>query len=216
MRYKHVKLAPWIGREYGKSILFKGRLLVVGEGEYQTIDGQPPSRGDTQWCVRHVIKDDIHLLLGRKRSAFWTKTASLLLGHKPRDDRERNQLWHSVAYYNFMQCHAGFGPRVRKNPALWIGAPEAFREVLWKHSPDYVVVLGFETWCHLGQDDGAGRNVKKAPPVQCKRSDLRETYYYETEEGNALAVAVKHPATAFNSQCWHKWLRSAVPRLFLK
>jgi hypothetical protein len=217
MRYRHVKINPWVGGQYGSSELFNGPLLVVGESEYQAIDGQPPSRHDTQWCVRHVIKDDIHLLLGqKKRGAFWTKTASLLLGHKPLDAKERARFWHSVAYYNFIQTQAGSGSRVRKKREVWLGAQEAFREVLRKLNPEYVVVLGFENWYHRGQHDSRGLYVKSQPPVQSKWSDLRQTLSYKTEKGEALAVAVKHPSTGFNSQEWHDWLRSAIPRLFRK
>lgn len=208
MRYKHVKLAPWIGNQYGESTLFNGGLLVLGESEYQVKVGQQPSRGDTQYCVKQVINGN--------GSAFWTKVASLFLGHKPQDDEERARFWHSVAYYNFIQTHAGFGPRVRKTPEMWIGAPEAFKEVLQKHSPNYVVVLGFENWNHRGRHDRLGAYLKAEPPVESKWSDLRQTLFYKTEKGKALAVAVKHPATGFNSGEWHEWLRSAFPRLFRK
>lgn len=208
-KYKHVRIYPWLGESYGQGI-FKHRVLVLGESEYQVREGQAASKDDTRWCVRHVIKSD-------KQSAFFRNIATMFLGHTPEDKTERSRFWNSIVFYNYVQEHVGFGAGTRPTSLMWRGvAPTAFREVLRRHTPDYVLVLGFGNWNWLVRADRNGPTIRAVPPTSSKSRDIRQTYWYETNRnGEALAIAVKHPSRAFNALAWHRWLKAAVPDLFV-
>jgi hypothetical protein len=198
MRYQHVSIHPWVGESYGKSDLFNGfKLLVLGESEYQRKDGQPWSWHDTIW----VIKNEV---LAGKSSAFFTNIASMLTGHLVRESEKRTQFWNAVAFYNFVQEHAGFGARTRPTPQMWREQETvaAFYEVLEKHSPNYIIVLGFHNWWYLpAAACRKGRYVSALPPTVFRRDDIRQTCCYKTDTGEAQAVAVKHPSAGFNFRC---------------
>jgi len=206
--YQYVRIHPWIGERYGKG-LYKHRILVLGESEYQAEGRKPPSKTDTCWCVKGVIA-------GTKRSAFFSNITVMFLGQAPQDKNERSRFWHSIAFYNYVQEHVGARAGIRPTKEMWRGeAPAAFREVLAKHKPKYIVVLGFCNWKWLLKADRIGPCISALPPANTKPDDIRQTYWYEVPgKAEALAIAVKHPSRAFDAAEWHKWLKAALPALF--
>lgn len=57
---------------------------------------------------------------------------------------ERSKFWERVAFYNFVQCFTGPGPRCRPTEAMWQAAAKPFLATLTELDPQLLVVLGFE------------------------------------------------------------------------
>jgi hypothetical protein len=207
--YQTVKLHPWIGKSYGHG-LYKHPILILGESEYDKY-GQAAKCGDTNWCINEVITGEKP---GRK---YFPNIASMFLGREPETQGERSEFWQSVAYYNYVQEQLP-SSRTRPNRQMWRStAPEAFREVLAKHKPKFVVVLGFDNWRWLLAADRDGPVIRAQPPVtiRSRDNDIRRTYWYKTgPHSEALAIAVKHPSRVFDPSDWHLWLQKAMLKMF--
>lgn len=205
-KYYFVHINPWIGKFYGKG-MYKSRILILGDSEYQTIPGQRESAEDTIWCIEQAI-------LGKSRQAFFTNVATMMLGYTPSTEAERSHFWHSVAYYNFVQEQVGAGAGIPATPKMRREvAPDAFLEILRKYEPEFIIVLGLTNWSWLPEADAPGRYLPADPPSN-NRDDIRQTYLYNTTPGHqALAVAVKHPSRAFSALEWHRWLLDGIPEL---
>jgi hypothetical protein len=79
---------------------------------------------------------------------FHTNIECTLLGRKP-TPAEREEVWSSVVFSNFVQQVVGYGPTARPTPQMWTAGQTAFRSILAALQPDIVLVFGFELWDKL-------------------------------------------------------------------
>src|SRR5436305_2068367 len=142
LSYKYVRIYPWVGDCYEEGGLYKHRVLILGESEYQTRKGQKASNGNTRWCVRQVIQGK-KVAPHVREGPFFRNIAAMFLGTGGEIDAGLNDFWNSVAFYNYIQRHVGFSAKAQATRAMWQDpvAIDAFREVLRKHDPEYIVVL---------------------------------------------------------------------------
>lgn len=186
---KHVKFLPWVGKNYGRG--FNGlRTLVLGESHYESANNPDisNSRSETVSCIEEQVSGDWTY-------AFWTKTASALLGRKPTLD-DKKQFWHSVAYYNYVQESAGSGPRIMPAQKSWHMSELPFKEVLQELKPDFIVALGYRLWDMLPDLNGhEGPRIESAPQPR--------TWIYPHTNGCAFLFNIKHPSSGFSPTHWH-------------
>ena len=95
-----LNMAPWIGRQYGRSDLeenrFGFRLLVVGESHYKTKQDPQPWFGLTTGVVERRVGG------GNRQRAFFTPLTEVLT--RNRDIHPSDfAVWHEVAFYNYIQ-----------------------------------------------------------------------------------------------------------------
>jgi hypothetical protein len=195
---KHVRFQPWIGNNYQNG--FHGlRTLVLGESHYESsnninIDDSPNL---TIECIQEQMD-------GSWSKAFWTKIAIALTGRKPTTE-DKTQFWNSVAYYNYVQESAGFGPRVRPPDKSWENSRDPFVEVLAELKPNFIVALGYELWDRLPDlDEREGPRIENAPRTR--------TWIYPHTSGCALLYGIIHPSSAFSPLEWNKHFLKALEK----
>jgi len=192
---KHVKFLPWVGRNYAAR--FNGlRTLILGESHYQWEAGI--SIDDDRNCTIDRVEEQLEGCTG----AFWTKTASAVLGKKPTLD-EKKHFWNSVAFYNYVQESAGFGPRIRPSAQSWEVSKVPFMEVLESLRPELIIALGYRLWEMLPDLDGyEGPRIETAPQ--------KRTWVYPYSEGRTLLYTIRHPSSGFNYISWHQHIIQAA------
>lgn len=187
---------PWRGDCYGNGFLGK-RALVLGESHYDWDKEEPIDKMPllTQRCIQEQID-------GLWSKPFWTNIAATFLGHLP-ELSEKKAFWNSVAFYNYVQSSAGYGPRKRPTPQQWQDAWVPFTEVLGELKPEVVIVLGYRLWENLPSHGSAGPRIEKAPRQ-------KDTWRYAYAGGSCLAYGIRHPSAGFSSSLWHPHVLSAV------
>jgi hypothetical protein len=182
--YQSVQFWPAVGRKYENSDL---KLLVLGESHYSW-KGMPE---DLHLTTRKAIE-------GKDAYRFWKDIAGLF-------DRGSN-FWDEVVFYNFIQELVGSGPRQRPKECMWTSyhTVNGFKEVLQRHAPDRILVLGKTTWTNL---PGNECFPALTPPQKESRFPLlgerfrrglhitdQSAYWYPTAGKNfALCAPIFHP-----------------------
>ena len=115
---QHVFFKPWVGDNFPKGGLRSKKILILGESHYQWDEDIPLTEDLTIQCVREQID-------GCFTKAFWTNIVIALLNNRPSLE-DKHRFWHSVAFYNYIQCSVGFGPRVQPSPKMWKKSQPAF------------------------------------------------------------------------------------------
>lgn len=186
---KNVKFLPWVGQNYQAG--FNGlRTLVLGESHYQwynnlEINNQP---NFTIECIQEQVDGDYTF-------AFWTKIATALIGRKP-SLADKGIFWNSVAYYNYVQESAGFGPRVRPADESWEMSEVPFVEVLEELKPEFIIALGYRLWEMLPNLNGyEGPKIETSPQPR--------TWIYPYSSGRGLLFNIRHPSSGFSPTEWH-------------
>ena len=189
-KMKLVRFQPWVGKNC--HVGFNGlRTLVLGESHYHSLNNPEinDSPNETIECIQEQVE-------GGWTKAFWTKIAIALTGRTP-TTTDKEQFWDSVAFYNYVQESAGFGPRVRPSPKSWEMSKVPFEEVLEQLKPDFIVALGYRLWDMLPDLNGReGPKIESTPQPR--------TWIYPHSGGCALLFNVKHPSSGFSPPEWHK------------
>lgn len=193
---KSVYFRPWVGANYEAG--FRGqRVLVLGESHYQWDEQIEAYEGLTIDCVKEQLSGE--------RSKFWTNIPIAFLGAYP-SLADKREFWSSVAFYNYVQQFAGFGPRVSPSKESWENSEAAFWEVLEALKPNCIIVLGYRLWDNLPSEGERGPDVLDAP------KNGRWTWWYPIpkSESRALAYAIRHPSAGFSGTAWHPHLMTAL------
>ena len=141
--------------------------------------------GPTCWNIAAHLTSASH--------RFYTNIECTLLGKKP-TPAEREEVWSSLVFSNFVQQIVGYGPTARPTPHMWAGGHTAFRSILEALQPDVVLVCGFELWDHLP----GGYTALQA--IQEGKMSLQRRVY-----GHTIACRVRHPSSpGFSSGSWHQ------------
>lgn len=193
---KHVLFKPWIGSRFQEAPL-GARVLILGESHYDWEAGKSINADPNLTNV--LIQEQID---GDYSKAFWTHIAATFLNHKPTLD-EKGVFWHSVAFYNYVQSSAGFGPRVAPSLDQWGNSEAAFFEVLEALQPKLLVALGYRLWEQLPNSSCEG--AEKIPGAEHVN-----TCRYRFPGGSCLAISLKHPSSGFSSTEWHVAVSNAI------
>ena len=130
---------------------------------------------------------------------FYTNLECTLLGRKP-TPAEREEIWASVVFSNFVQQIVGYGPTARPTPHMWTAGQTAFRSLLAALQPDVVLVLGFELWDKLPEEYTALRDMR-AGTITLKRRAY----------GHTIACRLRHPSSVgYSSRAWHTVIKRAM------
>lgn len=192
---KHMFFKPWKGNHFSTNGFLSKRVLILGESHYQWDEDVSLTEDLTIECILEQIE-------GGATKQFWTNIAITFLNKRPSlEDKE--QFWHSVAFYNYVQANVGFGPRVRPTREMWANSQKAFFEVLQELRPQCVIVLGYQLWENLPSQGEKGPIIEAA--------EQQETWKYPIEDDNfTLAYAIKHPSAGFSGWTWHPFVMRAI------
>lgn len=189
-----VRFRPWVGMNYAGG--FKGlRTLVLGESHYESRNNPDISNSpnETIGSIQEQVDGWTY--------AFWTKLTAAMIGRTPTLE-DKGEFWHSVAYYNYVQESAGFGPRIMPAQQSWEMSKFPFQEVLHELRPEFVVALGHRLWERLPDLNRCeGPKIGSVPESR--------TWIYPHSEGSALLCNIRHPSSAFSPPEWHEYISAA-------
>ena len=136
---------PWVGKNFGTKENFFGgkRILIVGESH----DGKNPDNFGTSIpaLTREYVAQ--HLAWApHERTPLFTRLVALLTGNWGSQDRKlADEIWHHLAFYNYVPVIAAVGPRMF-DWSLWEKGEPEFNTVLEELKPDAIIVLGYRLW----------------------------------------------------------------------
>ena len=210
---------PWVGDNYGDGFAGGPRLLILGESHYG--DG-PPERDFTQRLTRAYAE-------GQWNHRFWTGIMQTVVGHTraeieqgvpiqsinggPAIAMNRESLWQSVAFYNYIQELLP-GPGQAPPPEAWPAARPAFEAVLEALDPQALLILGARLWnCLPGPTPGSGHQEYEGPPLNAGELDGHAWIYQLPNGHEVLAAGIHHPSSpGFNWARWHPIVSALLHR----
>jgi hypothetical protein len=145
---------PWQGDLYGQfdNAISGVRLMILGESHYSDRPEHPVGSTDpgmTKWVVDHYLKGELGV--GHRRTL--TKMGAIVAHKQPSQMSitEREAIWHSVIFYNYIPVIAAANYSQPIPEHLWHGrAVEAFRYVIRKHEVEAILVCGLRLWQGMG------------------------------------------------------------------
>lgn len=195
--YEFAQFWPAVGLRYKDSSM---KLLVLGESHYRWETMPEDRRLTTRFAIK--AKEDY---------PFWRNIAGLF-------DR-KSDFWDEVIFYNFVQEYVGIRPRQRPKRSMFESdaAVKGFREILRRHAPSRILVIGKANWTMLPGDQ---LFPGKTPPRVESRFPLGEVFsrgilgsdrlacwYPTTDDEYALCAAIFHPGYPKGS-IWQRQRRS--------
>lgn len=177
------RFEPWIGKDYREGFDEGVRLLVLGESHW----------GKMEWEHSEFTRNVVRKWCFEERDRFFTTIAKLVLGLPPGvylSNSARQTFWNQVAFYNYVPCIVGPGPRDRPSDTKWALAQEPFRDVVDELMPHAILVLGKELWWHLPEPDlrlrrdDASAIEDEARGYRCRRKDHL-----------SIAMMIQHPSS---------------------
>lgn len=181
---------PFVGKNYQTGGIFGKRIMVLGESHHCQHDECPDT---TNIVIRRLLEDKNK----ETHTSTFIKFERSLIGHHT-EAKERNEIWNSVLFYNYLQV-AMDGPRQAGKSADYQNAVPAFYEVLDTYQPEVIIVWGKRLWYALPGDE----RWQEGEPIVTEDGQTVETGFYRLSNGNrAKVMAVYHPSTAYS---WEKW-----------
>lgn len=195
-----VKFIPWVGSEYAQGINGK-RVMVLGESHYcaDESDAVPQL---TINIIHHILNPD------NKHEGFmntYTKFGRALAG-KEQYDKDREAMWNSVVFYNFVQVPIS---EARKAPEKqdFVAAESPFFTVLEQYRPDCVIVWGSRLYNNLP------RKGYQTEDLVLSDGKSIETWAYKLASGHIVyLLPITHPSAAFTPEYWNEAINKFIER----
>lgn len=197
---------PWKGKNFESSGYRGKKILILGESHYCKIDeicavcgvtGLPGCNDFTNSTVRKFLAYK-NGGCGHER---WMNTYTRfgnILENRYLDADETSVLWHSVAFYNYVQI-AVIDKRVSPSTENFSKSGDAFYQVVSELLPDLIIVWGDRLWRNMPE---TGRDVQ---------IDGAPYYVYTLKSGfQVLAIYVYHPASSAFDYGAHETLAKAI------
>lgn len=194
---KSVFFKPWIGKQYGQDgSVFSQKILVLGDSHY--IDEADIVESDGQSCdfTTGVIHDYLDQDIKGRWKATFTKFMNSFVHGSEHAECSRDELWNSVAFYNYLQIPAGSSSRQTQYFSYTENKDRsALLEVIEDLEPDIIISWGNKVWDVMPENIGYGNGT--AHEVFDKFC-----YIYPFKGKTLRLVGVTHPSTSYNSYYW--------------
>ncbi len=202
-----IHFLPWVGSAYAKGIKIAGisrpiKVMVLGESHYCA---------DVRDAVPQITNDIIRYFLQPDREAegwmnTYTKFERALAG-KVLSQREREQMWNSLLFYNYVQTPMS-GARVAPTKQEFRDSDGAFFEVLERYRPDCIIVWGVRLYNSLPDCGGA------LPDLTLPNGDSTGRWGYRLKDGSVVPVlSIYHPSAGFDTDYWHRMMHQFFQEL---
>ena len=195
---------PWVGKNYKFGVIFKKKILIIGESHYcdecencNEASAYAGCREFTQKVVEKYLSGTTELW-----SRTFRKFEKSLIG-----DREATseQIWQSIAFYNYLQV-AVAKARQAGNYADYDKSEDAFYEVLNTLQPDVIFV-----WGVTRMYDNMPSNVwKEGNEMIVDGYNVLNGYYTLDNDKRVRAVWVYHPSAAYSPEWWNKVINKVL------
>lgn len=191
---------PWVGKDYVSGGIFGKRILVLGESHYG--NGEPTS--DTTLKVIGEYLDSPESVPPYLQTF---KVFERSLTGKETDRQQRQAIWDSLLFYNFVQEISTEAPRQKLDAKNLQKSVAAFFEVLDKYRPEYIIVWGYRLWDNYMPS----KRWEWSEPFTVDGKNYNVGAYILADGMRVKAFPVKHPSGCYSWEEWHKVLRAFIP-----
>lgn len=138
---------PWIGSkvEYAQNT-----FLVLGESHYGDVSPE-----DWKDFTKYIVKKFLAYKNGDERHESWMNTFtrfSNIVTSNMKTKMDTHEFWESVMFYNYIQRPL-YNSRVSPTHDEFVNSAKAFKGIIEKYKPKYIVVWGKRLWNHLLSTD---------------------------------------------------------------
>ena len=193
-----IHFAPWVGNNYESGGIFRKKIMILGQSHY----GDDSAENDKN-LTNAVLKEYLEYpdTVPSYLRAFKVFERSLV--GKSTDNREREAIWNSLVFYNYVQTLAAEGPRKAPKKKDYQESSGAFFEVLETYRPQYVIVWGPALWYNLPED-----NWIEGEKTSYEGIDIFNGCYNLLTGEKVRMICVNHPSSGnFSWDFWHKALQ---------
>lgn len=208
-KLKHVFFKPWIGKNYQSGGIFPKKILVVGESHYCGGCEECGLKYKPQGCEAVNTIKTIRLLLDGY-TANWTPTYRKFersLANKETTLEESNEIWESIAFFNFLQT-AMTDARESGTHEDYLEGQPAFLEVINELQPELIVVWGVTKLYKYLPDDGWIEGER----LEIDGYNVKNGYYQLKNGHKSRVIFVYHPSTSrgYSWDWWYKVISSQL------
>lgn len=205
---EHINFRPWVGKNYFSQGYKGKRILVLGESHYccELCEGGKcyplcTKEKMEEGCfsqTEDVLEAFVHSYSGESYEQTFLCFERGIWG-KEATQEEREELWNGVVFYNYLQFDQA-GPRKAIMPEYWAESELAFKEMLERYMPDYIIVWGVRLY--EGLPDWGGKHSL----LHISENDSTDVWTYTIQEKKIPALLVHHPSspTGKNWSYWHE------------
>ena len=208
---KHVFFKPWVGKNYKTGGIFKKKILVVGESHYcgnEECNGRcgfrdfPEGGGECEIFTKNTVEV---YLSGKKER--WTPTYRKFersLINKVTTIEESREIWHSIAFFNFLQV-AMTEARKSGTGEDYEEGRKAFLEVINELQPNLIIVWGTSRlYYNLPYDGWIRGDILEYEWDNGEKKKINNGYYQLKNGTKSRLIAVYHPSVGYSWKQWHK------------
>ena len=202
---EHVYFKPWIGENYKTGGIFKKKILVVGEGHvFGGCDfcGLKYAKECEDLNTTQVVNEYLNQCSGKWTSTYRKFERSLV--NKETTPEESNEIWQSIAFFNFLQVAMTEARKSGTNEDYKEGQT-AFLEVIENLKPDLIIVWGVGRLYNWLPDEGWIDGDK----IEVDGYKVKNGYYQLNNGKKSRLIAVYHPSTGYD---WNWWYENVISR----
>lgn len=202
----HINFRPWVGKNYFSQGYKGKRILVLGESHYcyELCEGGKcyplcTKEKMKEGCfsqTEDVLDGFIHSYSGESYEQTFLCFERAILG-KEATQEEREELWNGVVFYNYLQFDQA-GPRKPIMPEYWAESELAFKEMLERYMPDFIIVWGVRLY--EGLPDWGGKHSL----LHISENDSTDVWTYTIQGKKIPALLVHHPSSP-TGKSWPYW-----------
>lgn len=197
-----VNFQPWISDNYKKGNFEWGRVLILGESHYDTVDEEEEQkdtkdsaeeRQDEATTENNFTSTIVELYLSKKYNGPFFRNLGLMF-----NPNDRYELWNNVAFAN--------GIQVNLSNSTAQPAPEdiaLIKEVFWRLldglQPDKILVCSKRMWNNWMPDDSPRGTFVTGITENGKHSTV---WKYQLEGKSCTAMGINHPSKYFSYDNW--------------
>ena len=203
---EHIFFKPWVGKKYQTGGIFKKRILAVGEGhvcggcDKCGIKYSPECEDlNTSKVVNEYLTG-----CGGKWTPTYRKFERSLV-NKETTIEESNEIWHSIAFFEFLQV-AMDDSRKAGTHEDYMEGQKAFLEVIEDLQPELIIVWGVSRLFYYLPEDG----WSEGDPLIIDGYDVKNGYYQLKSGKEARCIAVYHPSAGYSWDRWYKVISSQL------
>lgn len=207
---EHVFFKPWVGNDYQTGGIFPKKILVVGESHYcgnEDCKGKCGFRDFPEGGCQDFTYNTLNDYLSGNCTDGWTRTfkkfeRSLVNGETSLE--ESNNIWHSLAFYNYLQVAMTRTRKAGTNED-YKESQIAFFEVIEKLQPELIIVWGIRLFYKLPEE-----NWIEGDSLIIDNHDVKNGYYQLKNGKEARCIAVYHPSVGYSWDWWHEVIKSQL------
>ena len=206
----HINFTPWVGEHYNSGLFNGNKIFVLGESHYCTIERGEGGRC-SQICSRGLMDErctnqTIDVISEIRNQDWNSRTFSnferTLFGKVP-EQEERELLWDSVIFYNYLQ-YSQSGPTrpLEQKEEAYKESEIAFKEVLETYMPDYIIAWGMRLY-DISPDWGGEPSI-----IEIADNGKANVWTYTIKGKRIPALFIYHPCYGgYSWSAWHPFIK---------